>query len=158
MQTIFESPIGVMTLTFDESAVTGLCFGQTAEPDALNETARRALAELDEYFVGRRAEFTVPVNPQGSGFRLAAWRALMGVPYGETAAYGEIARRMGSPLAQRAVGTACRLNPVAIIIPCHRIVKASGKGCENYFGGEWRKTWLLNMESRERGTPPHTRV
>ncbi len=102
--------------------------------------------ELEEYFTGERQLFTVPLRIQGTDFQRAAWEALAAIPYGTTLSYGEQAHRIGRPDAQRAIGRANGDNCLAIIIPCHRVVRADGTLC-GYGGGLWRKQRLLELES-----------
>jgi AraC family transcriptional regulator of adaptative response/methylated-DNA-[protein]-cysteine methyltransferase len=102
--------------------------------------------ELEEYFAGERTEFTVPLRIQGTEFQRAAWDALRNIPYGTTLSYGEQAHRIGRADAQRAIGRANGDNCMAIIIPCHRVVRADGTLC-GYGGGLWRKQRLLELES-----------
>ena len=102
--------------------------------------------ELKEYFAGERREFTVPLRIQGTEFQRSAWDALRKIPYGATLSYGEQAHRIGRPDAQRAIGRANGDNCLAIIIPCHRVVRADGTLC-GYGGGLWRKQRLLELES-----------
>jgi AraC family transcriptional regulator, regulatory protein of adaptative response / methylated-DNA-[protein]-cysteine methyltransferase len=102
-------------------------------------------AELSEYFDGVRREFTIPLVYPGTPFQLRVWNALRLIPYGETISYEELARRVGSPSGQRAAGHANGQNPLAIIIPCHRVVNKGGK-LGGYGGGLWRKRLLLELE------------
>ena len=105
-------------------------------------------AELAEYFGGSRREFTVPLVYPGTPFQSKVWTALRAIPFGETISYEELARRVGSPAGQRAVGHANGQNPLAIIIPCHRVVNKDGK-LGGYGGGLWRKRLLLGLERGE---------
>jgi AraC family transcriptional regulator of adaptative response/methylated-DNA-[protein]-cysteine methyltransferase len=107
-------------------------------------------AELSEYFSGRRREFTVPILTPGTRFQESVWTALRGIPYGATCSYADIARRVGSPRAVRAVGQANGCNRVAIIVPCHRVVNSGGR-LGGYGGGLWRKQFLLDLERRHAG-------
>jgi O-6-methylguanine DNA methyltransferase len=105
----------------------------------------RLQAELDEYFAKRRTSFEVPVVAPGSPFQERTWAQLRSIPTGATLSYEELAERVGRPGAQRAVGTANGANRVALVIPCHRVVRKSGE-TGNYGGGRWRKAWLLAHE------------
>jgi AraC family transcriptional regulator of adaptative response/methylated-DNA-[protein]-cysteine methyltransferase len=105
----------------------------------------RVKAELDEYFAGRRREFGLPLRIAGSEFQQSVWRALRQIPYGETRSYTDIALAVGSPRAIRAVGQANGANPIAIVVPCHRVVNAGGR-LGGYGGGLWRKRRLLALE------------
>ena len=155
MNTIaYDSPVGVLTLTSDGRSMTGLWFeGRgAAESNAEQSSDRildRACRELDSYFEGRLTGFTVPVNPQGTDFQRRVWSALQAIPYGVTRSYGDIARVIGSQSAVRAVGAANGANPIAIIIPCHRVIGANGS-LTGFGGGLDRKRFLLDLE---RGVP-----
>ncbi len=103
--------------------------------------------ELDQYFKGSRRNFSAPLDVRGTPFQRAVWEQLLNIPYGETRTYGEIAALVGKPLAFRAMGRANGDNPLAIVIPCHRVVQHDGK-LRGYGGGLWRKEYLLNLEKR----------
>jgi len=103
------------------------------------------LIELEEYLAGKRREFTFPLDLRGTDFQLACWRALLAIPYGETRTYAAIARAVGKPTAFRAVGMANNRNPVAIIVPCHRVIASDGTLC-GYGGGLDVKRKLLELE------------
>jgi AraC family transcriptional regulator of adaptative response/methylated-DNA-[protein]-cysteine methyltransferase len=113
-----------------------------------NEHAARLEAELEEYFAGRLREFTTPLLLLGTDFQERVWRALRGIPYGETRSYAEQARMIEAPGAVRAVARANGDNRIAIVIPCHRVIGADGK-LTGYGGGLWRKRWLLHHEGAE---------
>jgi AraC family transcriptional regulator, regulatory protein of adaptative response / methylated-DNA-[protein]-cysteine methyltransferase len=106
---------------------------------------RQTRKELSEYFAGTRREFTMPLKQRGSEFQLNAWRALCRIPYGETRSYSDMAREVGSPAAVRAIGRVNGQNRIAIIVPCHRVIRSDGTLC-GYGGGRWRKQWLLEHE------------
>lgn len=101
--------------------------------------------QLDDYFAGLRTDFDLMVAPRGTPFQLDVWRALTTIPYGETVSYGELAARVGRPTAARAVGAANGQNPISIIVPCHRVIGASGD-LTGYGGGLDRKSLLLDLE------------
>src|SRR5262249_6058920 len=107
---------------------------------------KTVLQQLHEYFEGRSTSFDIPLSMSGSAFEHAVWSALQEIPYGETASYGEIARRVGEPDAPRAVGVANARNPIAVIVPCHRVIGADGS-LTGYGGGLERKRFLLDLES-----------
>jgi len=151
--TTMSSPIGELTLTSDGDALTGLYMQhhRHAPPvpaDAVRDWAPFAAAclQLDEYFAGSRRTFDLPLNASGSEFQRAVWAALLEIPYGETRTYGEQARRLGRPDASRAVGLANGRNPISIVVPCHRVIGASGK-LTGYGGGLDRKRFLLVLEA-----------
>ena len=108
------------------------------------------IAELDAYFAGGLREFSVPLDLRGTEFQRQVWELLLSIPYGETRSYGQIASAMGRPKASRAVGQAVGTNPVAIIVPCHRVIGTSG-GLVGYGGGLHRKQALLELEAKNLG-------
>jgi len=118
---------------------TGFTFNES--PDVL----RPYVAELEEYFAGKRREFTFPLNLRGTNFQLACWHALLAIPYGETRTYADVARAVGKRNAFRAVGMANNRNPVAIVVPCHRVIASDGTLC-GYGGGLDVKRKLLELE------------
>lgn len=154
----YASPLGKMLLAADGDALIGVYFlGQkhfpTTLPDGdatrpggvLDRTAR----QLSDYFQGRRNAFDIPLAPRGTPFQRDVWDALSSIPYGETIAYGELARRIGRPQSVRAVGAAVGRNPITIIIPCHRVVGTNGS-LTGYAGGLERKQALLDLEKGDR--------
>lgn len=150
--TVFESPVGPLLLAGDGEALRVLAFANgrsgEAHPDWLPDTTG-VLApverELGAYFEGRLREFRVPVAPLGTAFQQSVWRGLRDIPYGETISYGELARRVGDPRAVRAVGAANGANPIAIIVPCHRVIGANGS-LVGFGGGLPIKRALLDLE------------
>lgn len=112
---------------------------------------RRYSSELEEYFSGGRREFTFSMDLRGTEFQLACWRALLTIPYGETRSYADIARTVGKPTAFRAVGMANNRNPIAIVVPCHRVIASDGTLC-GYGGGLELKRKLLELEGALSGT------
>lgn len=149
-----ETPVGPVTVTASDDAVTGLRFGTELPEDSLlcreedatpllRETAR----QLREYFAGERRSFTLPLAPQGSEFQKKVWKALQTIPYGETRTYKQIAEQIGHNLAFRAVGMANNRNPIGILIPCHRVIGYDGK-MTGYAAGIGIKERLLDGEKR----------
>jgi len=147
------SPVGPLFLAVSGKGLVRLEFeGRVQEIDArairLQESRSAVspyLRELDEYFAGRRREFSAPLDLRGTEFQLACWQALVEIPYGETRSYRDIAEAIGHPLAFRAVGMSNNRNPVAIIVPCHRVIASSGSLC-GYGGGLDIKRKLLDLE------------
>jgi methylated-DNA-[protein]-cysteine S-methyltransferase len=146
-----DSPLGKLLLVSDGEALTRLAMsprpndvpdGSRHEPAAFNDVA----SQLDSYFAGELTEFDLPLAPRGTDFQLRVWNALLEIPYGETASYGEIAATVGRPDAVRAVGTTNGRNPIAVIIPCHRVIGADGT-LVGYGGGLDRKRLLLELEA-----------
>ena len=142
----FKSPIGLVQIGGTASVVTSLDFverrrGKTESHLLLD----RAAKQIAEYFAEKRQVFDVPISYQGTDFQERVWGQLLKVAYGKTASYQEIARRVGSPLAVRAVGAANGKNPISLIVPCHRIIGSNGT-LVGYGGGLWRKEWLLKHE------------
>jgi AraC family transcriptional regulator of adaptative response/methylated-DNA-[protein]-cysteine methyltransferase len=111
-----------------------------------NAVLRRIAREITEYFAGTRTSFLTPLHLEGSEFQVRAWRALLEVPPGRTRSYGAMAEALGCPAAQRAVGRANGDNRLAIVVPCHRVIRSDGTLC-GYGGGLWRKRWLLDHEA-----------
>lgn len=142
--------MGPVTVTATDAAVTAVRFGAWADGNPAEEelppVLRQAVRELREYFAGARREFTVPLAPAGTPFQQQVWAALRGIPYGETRTYGQIAARIGRPKASRAVGMANNRNPIAVIVPCHRVVGSSG-ALVGYAAGLSVKERLLKLES-----------
>ena len=156
--TTFETPIGEVVLASNGTALTGLFLhGQTAARNGDDGRRDKVLAagrdELIAYCEGSLQTFSVPLAPQGTPFQQRVWRALLDIPFGETESYGHLARRIGSPNAARAVGLANGRNPIAIIIPCHRVIGTSG-ALVGYGGGLPRKRWLLEHEARFSAAAP----
>jgi O-6-methylguanine DNA methyltransferase len=166
--TVIDTPLGPMLAGATDD---GVCLAEFSDRPMLPtqlETLRRRLgrpivaglhphldrlkAELHEYFAGSRRAFDVPLVAPGSPFQERTWAELRGLTAGTTISYEELAARVGRPAAQRAVGTANGANRIAVVIPCHRVVRKSGE-TGNYGGGRWRKEWLLAHEQRLSTTP-----
>lgn len=143
------SPIGCLRVGCREGGISELqfCDNPGPEPKKVPACLRLAGQQLEEYFQGRRLDFDLPLNLHGTAFQNEVWEALGKVPCGSTASYGDIARAIGRPKSSRAVGAANHLNPVAIIVPCHRIIGGDGR-LTGYGGGLWRKQWLLDHEKK----------
>jgi methylated-DNA-[protein]-cysteine S-methyltransferase len=151
--TILDTPVGDLLASADaEGRITGLHFpgDQRHKRDSSWVRSDKALAplrgQLEEYFAGERREFDLDLAPKGTPFQLEVWSALREIPYGETASYREIAVAVGQPGAARAVGGANNRNPIAIVVPCHRVIGADGS-LTGYGGGLPRKRRLLALEA-----------
>ncbi len=146
--TEYQSPLAPMVIIADDEALLSLEFGSTEARDR-NPIIDRVRIQLDEYWEGRRTEFSVPLNAVGTPFQMSVWQALLTIPYGETRSYGRIAAQIGNPKASRAVGMANNRNPISIIIPCHRVIGSDGR-LVGYGGGLDKKEWLLAFEAAHR--------
>lgn len=147
----YETAIGMLGVAENGKALTDLFFENSAPPkDAvINETnlLKEARKQLESYFNGKIKHFDLPLEVQGTDFQKSVWKALQEIPYGETRSYGDIAKRIGNGKASRAVGMANHNNPIAIIIPCHRVIGANGK-LVGFGGGLDIKEYLLNLEKK----------
>lgn len=145
----YNSPVGILKIEGDESAITGLYFieEEFESTGIVTEEIKKCKTQLDEYFGGKRKKFDLRLNPKGTAFQLKVWDALQTVPYGETQTYGNIAQAIDNPKAVRAVGGANHRNPISIIIPCHRIIGSNGT-LTGYGGGLEKKEYLLNLEQQ----------
>lgn len=156
-----ETPLGSMTAAFDdrgklrELAFGGLDPRATAPlaPKVQREAHHFLIKQLDAYFNKNLRTFTVPVEPLGTEFQQRIWDELMHIPYGKTVSYLELARRIGDENAVRAVGSAVGANPVAILVPCHRVIGSDGS-LTGYAGGLERKEALLTLEGAIQTPPP----
>jgi methylated-DNA-[protein]-cysteine S-methyltransferase len=146
-----DTPAGRFGMVEEDEAITQVFFeNEGVLLDArLEETKllKKAGQQLQEYFAGRREIFDLPLAPKGTTFQLEVWRALQNIPYGETRSYKDIAAAVGNYKASRAVGMANHHNPIAIIIPCHRVIGSNGR-LVGYGGGLDVKDYLLNLEKQ----------
>jgi methylated-DNA-[protein]-cysteine S-methyltransferase len=149
----FDSPIGELLAVGDREALSGLYMQAGRRPVTVPGSWERDAApfgelreQLGEYFAGDRREFDLALAPEGSELQLRVWEALREIPYGETESYGELAVRIGHPGSARAVGAANGRNPISIVVPCHRVIGASGS-LTGYAGGVERKRLLLELET-----------
>ena len=163
---VMTSPVGLLFLVQSDTGLRYLEFmdrksikrmisnhaprhpGAAWEPSLLE--LKPAVEQLEAYFCGALDTFQLPLDPVGSAFQTLVWNALREIPYGETRSYGAIAKQIGQPRSARAVGLANNQNPIAIVVPCHRVVGANG-AMTGYGGGVTRKKWLLDLETRFKG-------
>ena len=152
--TTLETPIGELRIEATSRGVRRIDFhagasraAKTAADPAAQSHLERAVRQLREYFAGKRNAFELDLDMAGTPHQLRVWQALLGIPYGRTLTYGEVAARLGKPRAARAVGRACATNPVPVVVPCHRVVGGDG-ALHGFGGGLWRKKVLLDLESR----------
>jgi methylated-DNA-[protein]-cysteine S-methyltransferase len=145
----YQSPIGTLEITGTETGIVAIRF--LDEPPAalpeIHPSLETGLRQLDEYFRGQRRDFTLPLQLSGTDFQQRVWNALLDIPFGETRSYLEIAEVLGDRNAVRAVGAANGENPIAVVVPCHRVIGSDGS-LVGYGGGLWRKQWLLEHEGR----------
>jgi O-6-methylguanine DNA methyltransferase len=153
LYTTIDSPIGELLLTGDGHILRGLSMQHGRHPVAVNPSWERreepfaaVREQLAEYFDGDRRTFDVPLELAGNPFEVRVWHALCEIPYGETVSYGELAKAIDEPAAARAVGLANSRNPIAVIVPCHRVIGADGS-LTGYGGGLERKRLLLDLEA-----------
>ncbi|MCL1863630.1 MAG: methylated-DNA--[protein]-cysteine S-methyltransferase [Defluviitaleaceae bacterium] len=146
MQKEYLSPVGILTITSDGEHITEIKYLTTRMIQQCGDAViRECEKELDAYFAGKLRDFSVPIKPKGTAFRMKVWEELQRIPYGEVISYKELAKRIENPAAVRAVGGANHHNPINIIIPCHRVIGANGK-LTGYGGGLDKKEFLLNLE------------
>ncbi len=153
----YKAPFGVLTVVGSDRGIRYVMFSNDAHPKSLeqlqisdseiHDSVNDAITQLEEYFAGTRHCFELPLDLQGTEFQVAAWNALADIPFGRTASYGQQAASIGRPKAVRAIGGANGRNPVAIVLPCHRIVGADGS-LTGFGGGIEVKKWLLDHEQR----------
>jgi methylated-DNA-[protein]-cysteine S-methyltransferase len=151
--TTMDSPVGELTLTAVGGVLTGVHMNEQRHIPKIQDGCERddaglahVVTQLDAYFAGELTDFDFAMEMRGTDFQRRVWAALCEIPYGETISYGELARRVGNPKASRAVGLANGRNPIAIVVPCHRVIGADGS-LTGYGGGLERKVWLLGHET-----------
>jgi methylated-DNA-[protein]-cysteine S-methyltransferase len=151
----YQSPIGLIEITASDAGLLSVFFIDEVEEENTNgiignDITKQTAEYLGEYFAGNRHTFDVPLAPVGTAFQQQVWNELVKVPFGKTDTYSSIANKLNNPLSVRAVGAANGKNPISIIVPCHRIIGASGH-LTGYAGGLWRKEFLLNLEGVTKG-------
>ena len=153
----YEAPIGGILLVADASGLRELHLpgsftarDVTSGPTSACEPLARAVVQLEAYFAGDLTRFDLPLVLTGTAFQLQVWRALTDIAYAKTESYGSVAARIGNPRASRAVGMANNKNPLAIVLPCHRVIGSNGS-LVGYGGGLWMKDWLLQHEAAAAG-------
>jgi methylated-DNA-[protein]-cysteine S-methyltransferase len=148
METAYiKTPLGIATIMGDENGVSVISVADEGEvsaiiPAILND----AVSQLNDYFEGKRNDFTFKLNPRGTEFQQKVWKALLQIPYGKTRTYLEQSKILGDVKAIRAVASANGKNPLWIVVPCHRVIGSNGS-LTGYAGGLWRKKWLLEHEN-----------
>jgi methylated-DNA-[protein]-cysteine S-methyltransferase len=151
---LYHSPLGMMLLQAEGEQLTVAGFQDEAAVTATEATAspvlQKTIVQLDEYFAGTRQQFDLPLHPAGTAFQQKVWQQLIQIPFGETITYLHMAKRLGNVKSIRAAASANGKNPLAILIPCYRVVGADGK-LTGYAGGLHRKQWLLEHEAKMAG-------
>lgn len=148
MKTHYKSPIGWITLTASANALRSIAFLEdkpSSDSISTNEILEQTIIQLNEYFKGTRTSFDIPLGLEGTNFQQKVWKQLQQIPYGQTITYSELATRLEDPQKARAVAGANGLNPIPIIIPCHRVIGTNNK-LTGYSGGIKRKEFLLKHE------------
>ena len=150
VHTVMASPLGKLKLVANDRGLVAVALpGQDAKDESIavrsHAVLDQAARELSEYFAGKRHRFTIKLELRGTPFQKHVWRALARIPFGRRRSYGELAHAIGKPGAARAVGRANATNPIAILLPCHRVVGADG-ALTGYAGGVAAKRWLLDHE------------
>lgn len=142
-----RTALGPLAIIGSERGILSVSFAASLEASdaTLPKLLGQCICEMEEYLSARRRAFSVPLVMRGTDFQQRVWDALLGIPFGQTVTYGRLAQEIGHPGAARAVGTAVGNNPLAIIVPCHRVLPASG-GIGEYASGAHRKKWLLTLE------------
>ena len=148
METAYiKTPLGIAKIQGDENGISILCIHDEGTisleiPTILKE----AVAQIDDYFEGKRTDFTFKINPSGTEFQQKVWKGLLEIPFGKTVSYLELSKKLGNIKAIRAVAAANGKNPLWIVVPCHRVIGTQGS-LTGYAGGLWRKKWLLDHEN-----------
>jgi len=144
----YSSPIGTLEIKGNENGLMSLLFMDEPIEATIKipELLKEIFYQLDEYFNGIRKEFGLKLNPEGTEFQKKVWTELVEIPFGKTCSYLDISLKLGDKNATRAVGNSNGKNPIAIIVPCHRVIGSTGK-LTGYSGGVWRKEWLLKHET-----------
>lgn len=140
-----DTPIGQLKVIANDDAVIEVVFDSSPTIGESNEVVELALNQLSEYFAGTRQVFELPLGAKGTDFRQQVWQQLCEIPYGQTVSYSDIANGIEKPKAVRAVGAANGANPIAVVVPCHRVIGKNGT-LTGYAGGLDRKQWLLQFE------------
>lgn len=151
METVcIKTPLGMATITGDDMGISAITVAE--DRPVSNEiplVLQEAVVQLQSYFEGKRTEFDLPLNPQGTEFQQKVWKGLLQIPYGKTMSYLELSKQLGDVKAIRAVAAANGKNPLWIVVPCHRVIGTDGS-LTGYAGGLWRKKWLLELENPSR--------
>lgn len=146
-----KSPLGTLEMKGDDKGIIAITFLDKEVPltTVIPESLQEAVKQLNEYFTKKRTAFELKIAPQGTDFQIKVWKTLQKIPFGKTASYLDMAKTLGDPKVIRAAASANGKNPIAIVIPCHRVIGSDGS-LTGYAGGLHRKKWLLEHESPTR--------
>ena len=147
-QAFIASPLGTLEIIGDTNGISVVTFRDEKIPQSekIPEALKTAVLQLQEYFEGNRTDFDLKLNPQGTDFQKRVWKELSQISFGKTTSYLQMAKNLGNPKVIRSAASANGKNPIAILIPCHRVI-GSDQSMTGYAGGIWRKKWLLEHES-----------
>ena len=148
METAYiKTPLGITKILGDENGISVISVSNEGEiSDTIPVVLQEAVWQLNDYFEGKRIDFTFKLNPSGTDFQQKVWQGLLEIPFGKTISYLELSKQLGDVKAIRAVASANGKNPLWIVVPCHRVVGTDGS-LTGYAGGLWRKKWLLDYEN-----------
>lgn len=148
METVYiKTPLGSAKITGDENGIAVISISDEEEVSLeIPMVLQQAVIQLNEYFEGKRNDFSFILNPKGTDFQQKVWHALIEIPFGKTMSYLELSKKLGDVKAIRAVASANGKNPLWIVVPCHRVIGTDGS-LTGYAGGLWRKKWLLEHEN-----------
>lgn len=151
METVcIKTPLGMATITGDEMGISAITVAEDGSvSNEIPLVLQEAVVQFQSYFEGKRTEFDLPLNPQGTDFQQKVWKGILQIPYGKTMSYLELSKQLGDVKAIRAVAAANGKNPLWIVVPCHRVIGTDGS-LTGYAGGLWRKKWLLELENPSR--------
>ncbi len=147
LQAYIKTPLGIAEISGDEDGISSILVSdEKAISGTIPSELKEAVTQLEEYFSGKRNDFTFKLNPSGTDFQKKVWEGLLEIPFGKTLSYQEFSIKLGDVKAIRAVASANGRNPLWIVVPCHRVIGSDGS-LTGYAGGLWRKKWLLDHEN-----------
>ncbi|AWI25007.1 methylated-DNA--[protein]-cysteine S-methyltransferase [Flavobacterium pallidum] len=146
--TYIKTPLGIAKISGDENGISIISILDSEKESSENipQVLEEAVLQLQDYFAGKRNDFTFKLNPSGTDFQKSVWQELLTIPFGKTVTYMDITKKLGDVKAIRAVASANGKNPLWIVVPCHRVIGSDGS-LTGYAGGLWRKKWLLEHET-----------
>ena len=148
METVYiKTPLGITKIVGDEAGISVISVSDEGKDSiTIPIVLQEAVSQLNDYFEGKRTDFTFKLNPSGTDFQQKVWQELLKIPFGKTISYLELSKKLGDVKAIRAVAAANGKNPLWIVVPCHRVIGTDGS-LTGYAGGLWRKKWLLEHEN-----------